>query len=120
MDVGIRVSGGDEIAELAALWDWLRGERDLRGLVDAVRRPSAEGELGGAFDMLTVALGSGGAVAVLARSLTSWLSSRRPDVTLTVTGVTGRVQLDARHVKDTDVLPLIQEVLRGRDDTPTS
>ena len=61
MEAQIRISGGDEVVELPALQKWLSGERSLAGRVRAVRRPPREGELGGAFDMLAVALESGSA-----------------------------------------------------------
>lgn len=57
----------------------------------------------GAIDAaLVVALGSGGAGAVLAASVSTWLSQpRRADVTLTVTAEDGRhIELDARRVRD--------------------
>jgi hypothetical protein len=43
----IQISGGDNIAEFAALWEWLRGERALTGLVRPVRGQLGETELGG-------------------------------------------------------------------------
>jgi Effector Associated Constant Component 1 len=61
----------------------------------------------GALDAaLVVALGSGGAGAVLATSVQAWLSQpRRADVTLTVTAEDGRhIELDARRVRDPAVL----------------
>lgn len=113
MDAHIRISGGNEIDEVTDLWEWLRGERALAGAVDAVQRPPGEGELGGVFDVLAVALGSGGAGAVLARSLTAWLQTRRPDVAVSVTTEAGTVKVDARHLDSGDVLPLLRQVLRG-------
>lgn len=112
VEVHIRVSGGDAVAELPALEKWLAGERDLSGRVRAVRRPPREGELGAVSDMLAVALGSGGAGVALARSLTVWLRTRRPEVTVTVTSPSGSVEIEARRIKDTDVLPLLEKVLR--------
>ncbi len=86
----------------------------------SVQRPPGEGELGGAFDLLAVALGSGGAGAALVRSLTVWLQTRRPDVVITVTSPTGSVTLDANRIKDASVLPLLEQVLeqvlRERDE----
>jgi hypothetical protein len=116
VEAHVRISGGDEVEEVTDLWEWLRGERALAGAVRAVQRPPGEGELGGVFDVLAVALGSGGAGAVLARSLTAWLQTRRPDVVITVTSPSGSVQLDAHRIKDTGVLPLLEEVLRERDE----
>ena len=115
MDAQLRVSGGDEIDEITDLWDWLRNERDLAGRAQALQRPPGEGELGGVLDTLAVALGSGGAGAVLARSLTAWLRTRRPNVTVTVKTKTGTVTVDAQNVASGDVLPMLERVLRDGD-----
>lgn len=112
VDAQIRLSGGDKIAETAALWQWLCGERQLAGRVRAVTPPPGEGELGGAVELLSVALGSGGAVAVLARSLSVWLQSRRSGVKVTVTGPDGTTAtVEADNLRPDDVVPLITRVL---------
>ncbi|MEU9046175.1 MULTISPECIES: hypothetical protein [unclassified Kitasatospora] len=85
MDARIRITGGDEVRETAELWDWLRRERALAGLVRAVPTPPADGQLGGVHEVLEVALGAGGAGAVVARALEVWLRTRRSDVTAEVT-----------------------------------
>lgn len=92
-----------------ALWsllDWLRQEDILRGRVRTVQTPVRPGEMGALDAALVVALGSGGAGAVLAASVSTWLSQpRRADVTLTVTAEDGRrIELDARRVRDPAVL----------------
>jgi hypothetical protein len=115
VDAHIRTSGGDEVQEITDLWTWLHGERGLTGAVHAVQRPPGEGELGGVLDMLAVVLGAGGTGAVLARSLTAWLQTRRPDVVITVTTETGTVKVDASNIESGDVLPLLQQVLREDD-----
>ena len=68
--------------------------------------------MGGVLDVLVVALGSGGAGAVLATSVSTWLSQpRRADVKLTVTAEDGRhIELDARRIRDPAVL--LREVER--------
>jgi hypothetical protein len=116
MEAQIHVAGGDGVAEFAALWEWLRGDRALAGALRPVRQPPHEGELGGALDVLVVALGSGGAGVALAKALPVWLRTRRSDVTITVTSPTGRITLDAQRVRDAAVVPLLQEVLRDRDE----
>ena len=116
MEVRVRVRGGDDTAELAGLWNWLRGERELAGAVSAVQARPGATELGGMPGVLAVALGSGGAGVALARSLTAWLSTRRPGVKITVTSPSGSVTVVAQQVKDGDVMPLLHEVLRARDD----
>ncbi|WP_308169806.1 effector-associated constant component EACC1 [Acrocarpospora catenulata] len=116
MEARIGVSGDDEVAELADLQEWLRGERALIGRVRSVSRPPAENELGGALDVLVVALGTGGAGVALARSLTAWLQTRRVNVAITVTSPSGSVKVDAQRIKDEAVLPMLQEVLRAGDE----
>jgi len=116
LEAEIRVSGGDDVAEITALFDWLRHERALAGTIRAVRRQPGETELGGVYDLLAVALGSGGTVAVLARSLATWLRTRRPDITVTVTSPSGTVTIDAHRVKDDDVIPLLRGALAARDE----
>lgn len=74
--------------------------------------------MGGVLDVLVVALGSGGAVAALASSVSTWLSQPcRADVTLTVTGQDGRhIELDARRVRDPAVLLReVDRLLRPED-----
>lgn len=116
MEAEIRIAQGDAVVEFTSLYDWLRGERALAGAVRAVPRPPAETELGGAFEILAVALGSGGVGATLAKSLITWLQTRRPSVKVTVTSKSGSVTLEARQVRDSDVMPLLHEVLGTSDE----
>ncbi|MFE9096931.1 hypothetical protein [Streptomyces sp. NPDC007264] len=115
MDAVIRIRGGDEVGELAALVGWLRAERELEGAVQAVRREVSETELGSGLDVITVALGSGGVGVALAQSLSAWLRARRSDVKVTVTANGRTVEVDARRVSDP--IGLITRVLDGDDDT---
>jgi hypothetical protein len=116
VEAEIRISQGEAVAEFTSLREWLRGERVLAGAVRAVPHQPAETELGGASELLAVALGSGGVGATLAKSLITWLQTRRPGVKITVTSQSGSVTLEARQVKDSDVMPLLHEVLRTRDE----
>jgi Effector Associated Constant Component 1 len=115
MDAQIRVSSGDEAEVLADLWEWLRHERSLAGQVRAVRRPPADGELGAVLELLVVAFGTGGAGAALAKSLAAWLPTCRPSVAVTVTTTSGTVTVNAQHLRQGDVIPLLQQVLPGDD-----
>jgi hypothetical protein len=114
MDAVIGIRGGDEVGELAALVGWLRAERELEGAVQVVRRDVAETELGSGLDVVSVAVGSGGVVA-LAQSLSAWLRARRSDVKVTVTANGRTVEVDARRVSDP--MGLINRVLESGDDT---
>jgi hypothetical protein len=116
VEAEIRITRGGDIAQFASLWEWLRSERALAGTIRPVPEPPCDTELGGIYDLLAVALGSGGAGVALARSLTAWLQTRRPDITISVTSPSGKVTVDARKVKEGDVMPLLQEVLRVRDE----
>ncbi|MFB4285575.1 hypothetical protein ACBJ59_60685 [Nonomuraea sp. MTCD27] len=117
MQADLRISSGDIVGELVSLTDWLLSQRELQGRVRPVMQPPASEELGGAVDLLTIALGSGGTAVgmTLARALTVWLTNRKSDVSLTVTTQTGTVTLEAKRVNDpSDPLPLLQEVLRDQ------
>lgn len=97
-------------AGLRSLLDWLQHEDELRGRVALERKAARPGEMGGLVDVLVVALGSGGAGAVLAQSLSTWIGQRRADLRLTITsdGRTRTVELDGKRVPD--VQALIREV----------
>lgn len=97
------------VDELTALADWLRQERALRGAVRLVARPPRPGELGGAFELITVALGAGGVGAALAESLSVWLGNRRSDVKVSVSVGDRTVEVEASRVADAPAL--IREVL---------
>jgi hypothetical protein len=100
------------------LLDWLRHEDTLRGRVRTAQTPARPGEMGGVLDALEVALGSGGADALLATSVSTWLSQpRRTDVKLTVTAEDGRhIELDARRIQDPAVLLReVERLLRPKD-----
>lgn len=120
MEAVIRVSGGrgidvDEVGELAALLEWLRGEPGLAGAVREVRPPPGPGELGGAVEALVVALGPGGAAGALAGSLFGWLRTRRPSLKVTVTKDTRSVTVEASEVRDSDVLSVLRGALEAGD-----
>jgi hypothetical protein len=99
--------GGDESDQgLAEVQDWLRQEPELRGRVTAVARPPDPGQLGAVTDVLLVALGSGGALSVLAASLrTLFAQPRRSDLHITIRDGQGRsVEIDAKRVDDVEAL----------------
>jgi hypothetical protein len=102
----LRITVADDPDHLRSLLEWLRLEDELRGQVrlEAAHDPSGQ-QMGGVLDVLTVALGSGGAGAVLASSLSTWLTHRSSDVKITVTAPDGRrVEVDARRVRDVPAL----------------
>jgi len=120
VEAQIRVSGDqgivvDEVGELAALLEWLRGERGLADAIREVRLPPGPGEPSGAVEVLAVALGAGGAAGTLARSLSGWLRTRRPSLKVTVTKGARSITIEASEVRDGDVLSLLREILEAGD-----
>ena len=69
------VDGGEN--DLRSLYGWLRNEDDLRGCVRLSRPPIGDEEMGTGPDAIMVALGSGGALTVLASAVPTWLRQRR-------------------------------------------
>ncbi|GHE98970.1 hypothetical protein GCM10014715_63950 [Streptomyces spiralis] len=118
VDPLLRITVADAPDALQSLYDWLRLEDEFRGRLRlAPSAPGTGGEMGGLLDVLTIALGSGGAGAVLARSLSTWLTHRHADVKVTVKGPDGRsVEVDAHLVRG-DVPGLIREITRLVDGT---
>jgi len=87
MDAEIRVVGEAGGAELAELGRWLAAQRGLVGKVFQIQGEPGEQELsGGAVELLSVALGSGGVVSVLSSALSAWLGSRQQTIKITVDG----------------------------------
>lgn len=111
--LSIRTDGRPD--DLVQLLDWLRHDDALRGRVQPQSPQIRDGHMGDPYEVLTVAVSSGGIAAALARSLTVWLTNLRSDVTITVTRANGdNIALDAKRVKSTDVLQDIQKLI----DTP--
>ncbi|MEU9239388.1 hypothetical protein [Streptomyces shenzhenensis] len=107
----LRITVAEDPNALQSLLDWLRLEDELRGRLRLESSGSGTGgEMGGLLDVLTIAMGSGGAGAVLARSLSTWLTHRHADVKVTVRRPDGRsVEVDAHLLQD-DVPGLIREI----------
>lgn len=112
MDAQIRVTdaSGDGLRELAS---WLSDDDDLRGRVKVVRGPIGETELGSLPELLTVALGAGGAGTALAAALRTWLLTRRTTARITVEAEGRSVSLDIQTVGD--VTPLLEQILKAGD-----
>lgn len=113
VDAQVRLVDGDA-ADVAALWQWLNDERDLRGRVVRAPAPVGATELGGVADLLTVAVGAGGGGTVLAASLIAWVRTRRTTATMTVEAHGRRVTLNIATVGD--VSPLLHEILAQTTD----
>lgn len=93
MEARLEVIGGSDMQEeLGRLRLWLGDEPDFRGRVGIVQAPLQAGQMGGLIEALTVALGSGGALAVLAYSVSVWLQQRRSEVTVRIVNADGSSQ----------------------------
>jgi Effector Associated Constant Component 1 len=110
---GDQGSGIDAVGELADLLEWLHGERGLAGAVREVQAPPGPGELGGAVEVLIVALGSGGVAGTFVTSLFGWLRTRRPSLKVSITEKSRSMTVSA--ARDKDLAPLLREFL-GTDD----
>ncbi|WP_326562241.1 effector-associated constant component EACC1 [Micromonospora sp. NBC_01796] len=100
--MSVRIDAGGNNAELEDLWEWLRAERALRGLVRLESGPSAPGTMGSGLEITvqiaTVISGAGALWAAVAQSVALWLDQRRTDITITVTKPDGTtVQLSAKR-----------------------
>lgn len=100
-----------DVSELTSLYAWLQCVDEFRGRVERVGAVSKPGEMGGLTEMLAVALSSGGAGAVLVRTLPTWLSMRRAKINIEFSSGkrTQRVQIDAANA--TDAQRLLQAAL---------
>ncbi|MFD8595210.1 hypothetical protein ACFV1L_09435 [Kitasatospora sp. NPDC059646] len=115
MDARITVVGDEDGDGLSSLHAWLVAQDGLRGRVRVERRPIGATELGAAVDLLSVALGAGGAGSVLGTALVTWLRSRRTSAKITVQVGDRSVTLEIDTLRDTTAL--LEQVLRqGLDD----
>ncbi|MFD8421711.1 hypothetical protein [Streptomyces sp. NPDC059466] len=107
----LQITVADDPDTLQSLYDWLQLEDELRGRLHlAPSSAGTGGEMGGLLDVITIAMGSGGAGAVLSGSLSTWLANRHSDVKVTVKGAGDRtVEVDAR-LRQKDVPGLIREI----------
>jgi hypothetical protein len=105
--------GGDavDLADLKSLEDWLLDEPLLAGC--AVTRPVAApepGQMGAISDVLVVALGSGGAGAALASSLSVWLRTRVGNISIRIDTEHGKIEVSATNVRDAE--SMIRQVVQ--------
>ncbi|MFI9405133.1 hypothetical protein [Nocardia sp. NPDC052316] len=83
------MGGDDTHPELVSLRDWLSREPLLRGGVHTRAQAISPGEMGALDEVLVVALGGGGAVTVLVRSVSVWLQQRRSTLIVKITASNG-------------------------------
>ncbi|OSZ61228.1 hypothetical protein OQI_06345 [Streptomyces pharetrae CZA14] len=84
--LGVQAETGDHASATDELYDWLRQDPELRGLVRRDLADSAPaGAMGGAWsELLTLLLAPGGPTAAAGAALVVWLQNRRSNVTVTI------------------------------------
>lgn len=103
-------------AEAFALKAWFDDFPDLRGRSTVEVGPTQVGDLGGVSDILVVALGSGGAVSVIAGALVRWFSVRQRSHPLKLTVTNGKKKVSLEVDQRTGSAELITQILRAIDD----
>ncbi|MFE9454018.1 hypothetical protein [Streptomyces sp. NPDC006739] len=116
MEVEVRLGSADSVEEFTSLLQWLRGDRHLQGRVRARRMASQEQELGGAFELISVAIGSGGVASAFVTSLGSWLSSRRSEQSVSVTVGEKSVQITRNSTTPLDEAELLRLIKQTLDE----
>lgn len=118
-ELTLTVHTPDAEACLRALHQWLSADNGLRGRVRRRHTPPSPGHMGGSADALTIILGSGGIVGLIA-PLCAWLTSRRSDIAVTLEADDGRkVTLDVKRAADERaVIREAQEVFRSLAERP--
>jgi hypothetical protein len=110
MEIMISVDGIDKSAALESLHDWLRGDPDLVGVAQR-KAPPRQGQMGSLTEALTVAVGTGGALSILASALRAWvLQPRNSHVRVRLeTHRNGHrmVEIDADRARAEDVKALL-------------
>jgi hypothetical protein len=91
--------------DLYSLIEWLQRDDEFRGRVRTLPRQPGPHEMGAAVETLSVALGSGGAGAVLASFLTTWLQTRRARISVELVGSEAgetirKLEVDARNAAE--------------------
>jgi hypothetical protein len=113
MEMKLSVTGGEAPDAFESLVDWLRGDVQLSGRIGLVRGATGPGEMGTVVDMLTVAVGTGGGLTLLASALQAWLSQpRHSQIQVTVRGHGGdTVVIEADRVRPEEVETLLRQAL---------
>ncbi|MFJ9709184.1 hypothetical protein [Streptomyces sp. NPDC101234] len=114
----ICVLSPDPVMDAESLTDWLRGEPELSGRVRLTGGAPAAGQLGVPLDTVSVLLGAGGPLTVLASCLRAWITQpRRSDVKLSVSRENGpAIEIDAKRVSREDMAELLRQALDPHQD----
>jgi Effector Associated Constant Component 1 len=114
VEISTELSGQADEHELRSLLDWLQQESPRPGKVELLSAEPVPGTMGAISDTLQVALGAGGAVTVLAGSVTTWIRTRRQAVTLRFRRPDGEELLLDAEVKDPE--RAIEQFFKGAHD----
>lgn len=107
MTYRLHIEGPRETDDLRSLVAFLAAEPELRGRVELADLPPRPGHLGVVADAIVVAVGSGGALTVLAGTVAAWVQTRGAKIRIRIESATGGVaELDAEHVKSLDATGL--------------
>jgi len=100
----LRITVDAQDSDVESLQDWLRGEPEFRGHLRQGEAPAQAGTMGAVVDVI-VGVASSSAATTLAKSLQVWLTQRRADVTIRLSGPEGReIVLDAKRIPDAERL----------------
>lgn len=110
MEVRVAISGDAAEREMHGLRAWLDDESQLHGKVRYLPAAPKATELGPALDTLAIVIGSSGTTALLARVLTTWIRSRRSDITIQITTADKMIEIKSQSARDP--LHLLQEALK--------
>lgn len=110
MEVHVTISGDAAERELRSLRAWLDGESQLHGRVRYLLAAPQDTELGSVLDTLAIVIGSSSTTALLTRVLTTWIKSRRSDITIQIKTADKTIEIRSQSVNDP--LHLLKEVLK--------
>ena len=97
----------------SSLYEWLRTEDDLRGLVALTRGEPKPGQMGDLANIVTVAIGSGGIASVVISSVSTWLTQRQNrQITVKVTAK-GRGSVEITGKDRTEIEALLKGAIDG-------
>ncbi len=116
MELRVSLGGAGDMAALESLDAWLRDEPRLAGRVRPLPSPPKPGEMGALAEALLVAVGSGGALSVLASAISSWLAQpRRSDIQVRVEVPGERiVEVGGDRISAAEVESLLREAMDSR------
>ena len=100
MTYTISMDGTTTNDELRAWGTFLSGEDELRGRIEYVEAPLTPNHLGTVTDAITVAVGSAGALTILARAVVAFVQSRRSDHSIHMSRPDGGdIRVEAKRIK---------------------